>query len=46
MRRDEQFSEFFAARAPALRRTAYVILRDWHAAEDVTQLGMARLYVV
>jgi RNA polymerase sigma-70 factor (sigma-E family) len=46
MRRDEQFSEFFAARAPALRRTAYLIVRDWHAAEDVTQLGFARLYVV
>jgi RNA polymerase sigma-70 factor (sigma-E family) len=46
MRRDEQFSEFFAARAPALRRTAFLIVRDWHAAEDVTQLGFARLYVV
>jgi len=46
MRRDEKFSEFFAARAPALRRTAYVIVRDWHGAEDVTQLGFARLYVV
>jgi len=46
MRRDEQFSEFFAARAPALRRTAYLIVRDWHGAEDVTQLGLARLYVV
>jgi RNA polymerase sigma-70 factor (sigma-E family) len=46
MRRDQQFSEFFAARGPALRRTAYLIVRDWHAAEDVTQLGFARLYVV
>jgi RNA polymerase sigma-70 factor (sigma-E family) len=46
MRRDEQFSEFFAARAPAMRRTAYLIVRDWHGAEDVTQLGFARLYVV
>lgn len=46
MRRDEQFSEFFVARAPALRRTAYLIVRDWHGAEDVTQLGLARLYVV
>jgi RNA polymerase sigma-70 factor (sigma-E family) len=46
MRRDEEFSEFFEARAPALRRTAYLIVRDWHAAEDVTQLGFARLYVV
>jgi RNA polymerase sigma-70 factor (sigma-E family) len=46
VRRDEQFSEFFAARAPAMRRTAYLIVGDWHAAEDVTQLGFARLYVV
>ena len=46
MRRDEQFSEFFAARAPSLRRTAYLVVGDWHAAEDVTQLGFARLYVV
>ena len=46
MRRDETFSEFFAARGPGLRRTAYLIVRDWHAAEDVTQLGFARLYVV
>src|SRR4051794_26205335 len=46
MRRDEQFTEFFTARAPAMRRTAYLIVGDWHAAEDVTQLGFARLYVV
>jgi len=46
VRRDQQFSEFFAARAPGLRRTAYLIVRDWHGAEDVTQLGFARLYVV
>jgi RNA polymerase sigma-70 factor (sigma-E family) len=46
MQRDEQFSEFFAARAPAFRRTAYLVVGDWHAAEDVTQLGFARLYVV
>lgn len=46
MRRDEQFSDFFVARAPALRRTAFLIVRDWHGAEDVTQLGFARLYVV
>jgi RNA polymerase sigma-70 factor (sigma-E family) len=46
MRRDEEFSDFFVGRAPALRRTAYLIVRDWHAAEDVTQLGFARLYVV
>ena len=30
MRRDTEFSEFFAARGPTLRRTAYLIVRDWH----------------
>lgn len=46
MRRDEEFTAFFVARAPTLRRTAYVIVQDWHGAEDVTQLGFARLYLV
>ena len=45
MRRDREFSEFFAARGPALRRTAYVIVRDWHLAEDVTQQAFSKLYV-
>jgi RNA polymerase sigma-70 factor (sigma-E family) len=45
MRRDQEFSEFFAARGPALRRTAYLILRDWHLAEDVTQQAFAKVYV-
>lgn len=42
---DEEFTDFFAARAVPLRRTAYLVVRDWHAAEDVVQLGFARLYV-
>ncbi|CUR59211.1 putative RNA polymerase sigma-E factor [metagenome] len=46
MNRDEQFRDYFVARGPTLRRTAYLIVGDWHAAEDVTQLGLARLYVV
>ena len=48
MRRDQrerEFTEFFAARAPALRRTAYVVVRDWHVAEDLTQQALAKLYV-
>jgi len=44
MGRDAEFSEFFAARFTSLRRTAYLIVRDWHTAEDVAQSGMARLY--
>lgn len=43
-RRDQEFTEFFAACAPGLRRTAYLVVRDWHLAEDLTQQGMAKLY--
>jgi len=45
MRRDQDFSEYFAARAPALRRTSYLIVRNWHCAEDATQLAFAKVYV-
>jgi len=44
-RREREFTEFYAASAPALRRTAYVVVRDWHVAEDLTQQAMAKLYV-
>jgi len=44
-RREREFTEFFAATAPALRRTAYVVVRDWHVAEDLTQQALAKLYV-
>jgi RNA polymerase sigma-70 factor (sigma-E family) len=47
MRRDQReqdFSEFYVARGPALRRTAYLIVRDWHQAEDLTQQAFVRLY--
>jgi RNA polymerase sigma-70 factor (sigma-E family) len=44
-RREREFTEFFAACAPALRRTAYVVVRDWHVAEDLTQQALAKLYV-
>jgi RNA polymerase sigma-70 factor (sigma-E family) len=43
-RREEQFTDFFGAHAPGLRRTAYVVVRDWHLAEDLTQQAMAKLY--
>ncbi|GAA4365606.1 SigE family RNA polymerase sigma factor [Nocardioides caricicola] len=42
--RDAAFSEFYAARALALRRVAYVVTRDWHAAEDVTQRAFVKIY--
>ena len=48
MRRDQrerEFTEFYAGSAAALRRTAYVVVRDWHVAEDLTQQAFAKLYV-
>ncbi|WP_205474657.1 SigE family RNA polymerase sigma factor [Nocardioides sp. SYSU D00038] len=43
-RRETEFTEFFGASAPGLRRTAYLVVRDWHLAEDLTQQAMAKLY--
>jgi RNA polymerase sigma-70 factor (sigma-E family) len=42
--REREFSEFFAAHSTGLRRTAYVVVHDWHLAEDLTQQGLAKLY--
>jgi RNA polymerase sigma-70 factor (sigma-E family) len=44
-RREREFTEFYAGSAAALRRTAYVVVRDWHVAEDLTQQALAKLYV-
>ncbi|MFI5531929.1 SigE family RNA polymerase sigma factor [Kitasatospora sp. NPDC051853] len=38
------FEEFVAARYPALRRTAYLLCGDWHAAEDLVQGALVKLY--
>jgi RNA polymerase sigma-70 factor (sigma-E family) len=43
--RRDGFDEFFAARGPQLRRVAFVILRDWHDAEDVVQAAFVKLYL-
>lgn len=43
-RREQEFTEFFGVHAPGLRRTAYVVVRDWHLAEDLTQQALAKLY--
>ena len=36
--REAEFTEFYLARRRALRRTAYLVVRDWHTAEDLTQV--------
>ena len=42
--RDEEFAAFVAAVTPRLRRTAYLMCRDWHLAQDLTQLTLAKIY--
>lgn len=41
---EAEFREVYAARAPALRRTAYLLCGDWHRAEDLVQVCFAKLY--
>jgi RNA polymerase sigma-70 factor (sigma-E family) len=42
--RDEEFTLFVATAAPRLRRIAYLICRDWHLAQDLTQITFAKMY--
>jgi len=44
-RRDNDYTEFVAARLHALRRVAYLLCQDWHHADDLVQLTITRLYV-
>jgi RNA polymerase sigma-70 factor (sigma-E family) len=41
----DDFDAYFAARAHALRATAYLLCGDWHRAEDITQVAMTKLYL-
>jgi RNA polymerase sigma-70 factor (sigma-E family) len=41
----EGFTEFAAASAPRLRRTAYLLCGDWHAAQDLTQSTLVQVFV-
>ena len=44
VRHDVDFTEFATAAAPRLRRTAYLMTRDWHLAQDLTQITLAKMY--
>jgi RNA polymerase sigma-70 factor (sigma-E family) len=41
---DASFVELFARRAPAVRRTAYLLCGSWHRAEDLAQTAFAKVY--
>jgi RNA polymerase sigma-70 factor (sigma-E family) len=43
--RDAEFETYVAAARPRLRRLAYSLCGDWHAADDVVQTALAKLYV-
>jgi RNA polymerase sigma-70 factor (sigma-E family) len=40
------FVDYVGARSRQLRNTAYLLCGDWHRAEDLTQIALAKLYVV
>ena len=42
--RDAEFTDYYAARVRALRRVAFLVVHDWHAAEDVAQRAMVKVY--
>ena len=43
--RRSEFADYALARRPALRRLAYALCGDWHAADDIVQSALARAYV-
>ena len=42
--RDAEFTEYARARAPWLRKVAYLLCGDWHRADDLMQASMLKLY--
>ncbi len=43
--RDAEYSEYVAARLPALRRLAAVLCDDWQRGDDLVQATLTKLYV-
>jgi RNA polymerase sigma-70 factor (sigma-E family) len=42
---EEEFADFAAAASPRLRRMAFLLCGDWHAADDLAQTTLAKLFV-
>ncbi|XVU30266.1 SigE family RNA polymerase sigma factor [Actinoplanes sp. CA-054009] len=45
MSADDEFAEFATAHAERLRTTAFMLCRDWHLAQDLTQTALTKLYL-
>jgi RNA polymerase sigma-70 factor (sigma-E family) len=41
----EEFVEFAEVTSPRLRRTAFLLCGDWHTAEDLAQITLAKVFV-
>lgn len=46
MKRSEEnaYREYVTARMEVMRRTAYLLCRDWHTADDLVSITIAKLY--
>ena len=44
MKKEQDFRDLYVARAPALRRTAFLLCGDWHQAEDLVQVAFEKVY--
>jgi RNA polymerase sigma-70 factor (sigma-E family) len=44
-RRDDEFTQYVAARLGMLRRLAFLLCQDWYRADDLVQAAITRLYV-
>ena len=42
--KEQEFRELYVGRAPALRRTAFLLCGDWHKAEDLVQVAFEKVY--
>lgn len=41
---EDEYRQFVAARLEQLRRTAYLLCRDWHTADDLVSITLGKLY--
>ncbi|KKK05177.1 SigE family RNA polymerase sigma factor [Micromonospora sp. HK10] len=41
---EDEFREFVSVRLDPLRRTAYLLCRDWHLSDDLVSITVGRLY--
>jgi RNA polymerase sigma-70 factor (sigma-E family) len=41
---EDEYREFVLSRLDRLRRTAYLLCRDWHTSDDLVSITLGRLY--